>query len=123
MDNSTVMIVAGVVAVLNFGGWGCYVASCKNREWYEGFAAGAMLGPFGVLVMACMPTLEPKVPAPRSSSLRRSRDDHDDEQMERHREWKPFVDPPAEAPEQPRRYTDAEWAKRSPKDGRRPGPK
>jgi hypothetical protein len=39
------------------GGLGCYVATEKGREWYEGLLFGLLLGPLGVIAGACMPTL------------------------------------------------------------------
>ena len=72
----------------------------KNREWYEGLAAGLMLGPFGVVVMACMPTLEAK--AVEVFEV----DDHQ-------------VDAGKLAPAVVPRLSDAEWAKRRTGDTRR----
>jgi hypothetical protein len=95
-------IAGGIAAVLNFGGWGAYVAMKKQREWYEGFAAGAMLGPFGVVVMACLPPDRDTI-ARSGGMLTQSREDHDDEQV--------------------KRLSDAEWAKRAPAPGRKLTPK
>ncbi len=83
--------LACIAAALNFGGWGSYVAMKKEREWYEGFAAGIMLGPFGVIVMACLPADRDTIARSRGKLLT-SRDEDDDEKM--------------------KRYTDKEWVNR-----------
>jgi hypothetical protein len=88
--------VAGIVAVLNFGGWGSYVAMAKHRAWYEGFAMGAMLGPFGPVLAACMPTLEPETISEEEFLTGEKLASLD------------------------KRISDAEWARRSPKDVRKP---
>jgi hypothetical protein len=86
---SVQVFVAGIFAVLTFGGFGSYVASEKNRHWGEGFIFGAVMGPLGVIAVACLPTREPRFLAMPE---------------------KPMLLDKAGA----ERYSDAEWAKRNP---------
>jgi hypothetical protein len=75
--------ISGIVYLLTCSGWGSYVAMAKHRPWGEGALLGAMLGPFGVIAAAGLPTLEPE-PARL----------------------------PAMPPSKPARFTDAEWARK-----------
>jgi hypothetical protein len=50
-------LIGGAIYVLVCGGFGSYVAKEKNRHWVEGFLFGAMLGPFGVIAAAALPTM------------------------------------------------------------------
>ena len=62
-------IVSMIVAAVISGGWGGYVSKCKNREPVEGIAMGLTMGPFGVIVAACLPTLEPREAAVESEDF------------------------------------------------------
>ena len=80
--------------MLNFGGWGAYAAHVKCRPWYEGFAAGAMLGPIGPILIACLPVGDVGGVTPEALQAFETK--------------------------ARKRYTDVEWAKRSLKDGAKP---
>jgi hypothetical protein len=113
--------VATLAGALVSAGWAWYIAVQKNRWWYEGFWMGLSLGPFGVIAAACMPMGEP-VAVVEPSNLLRARDDHEhgDEQVRRYLERQPEIGSTAPAPPAEKRYTDEEWAKRTPKDGAKP---
>ena len=56
-------IVSVTLAVFICGSFGAYVANAKNRRWEEGFVFGAILGPFGIIAAACLPTRPPMAEA------------------------------------------------------------
>jgi uncharacterized membrane protein YeaQ/YmgE (transglycosylase-associated protein family) len=73
MTIDTVLPILFWMSVYNFvvcGLAGSYASSMKNRPAHEGFWLGCFLGPCGVIVAACLPTLLPKaMPAPRPVEL------------------------------------------------------
>jgi hypothetical protein len=50
---------------------GVYVASQKGRPLVEGVVFGMLLGPFGVLIIACLPTLDVEAAAPDPPAMER----------------------------------------------------
>jgi hypothetical protein len=48
-----------VVLAWIFAAFGAYVAKEKGRSPNEGIVFGLLLGPFGVIAVACLPTREP----------------------------------------------------------------
>jgi len=50
-------VMLGLVAYLCvFCGFGSYISSTKNRPQIEGAILGAVFGPFGLIVAACLPS-------------------------------------------------------------------
>jgi hypothetical protein len=67
MTVDTVLPILIWMAIYNFfvcGFAGAYVSTEKNRAGHEGFLLGLFLGPVGVVVAACLPTLEAAVVEP-----------------------------------------------------------
>jgi hypothetical protein len=56
MASMWIMIAACFVC----GCFGSYCAAAKGRGLLEGFIFGGMLGPFGVVAIASLPTLSPR---------------------------------------------------------------
>jgi hypothetical protein len=128
MDQFILAVVSAACGLIS-AGWGAYVSTVHNRGWIEGFGMGLTLGPFGVIVAACMPTLEPKpksvfkpVPKAEPSSLKRARDDHGPraEQLRRFLELQPEFGSTAPAPKPEKRYINEEWTNRAPGQPRKP---
>jgi hypothetical protein len=55
----TLLIVGGFAYIVLMVVGGTYVASVKGRPLEEGAAFAILLGPFGMLIVACLPTIEP----------------------------------------------------------------
>lgn len=98
-----------------FSGLGYYVATQKHREIYEGVAFALLLGPLGLVIVACLPTLAPKEGAQRG--LRSLIPAH---MLDEPAERKPMIAPPedeqarrlaAKFAAEAKRYTDAEKEK------------
>jgi hypothetical protein len=53
------------VAAVVCGLLGLYVSGQKNRSVAEGLGLGCLLGPFGVIIEALLPTVDRPRPAPR----------------------------------------------------------
>lgn len=53
------LVVAAVLAWFVFGFLGVFIAGQKNRDPGEGFLLALLFGPFGCLIEALLPTLEP----------------------------------------------------------------
>jgi hypothetical protein len=51
-------IVLGLIGLMICGWLGSYAASAKGRSGSEGWLFGCLLGPFGILIVAMLPTLE-----------------------------------------------------------------
>jgi hypothetical protein len=61
MDYSPLIVGYLVVAAV-FGFLGLWIAAQKNRSEGEGFLLGALFGPFGALIEACLPSLARAAP-------------------------------------------------------------
>lgn len=57
MDQTTLLTIVGIILGVSAIA-GCYVAIEKGRGIFEGFLMGALLGPFGVLTVASLPTID-----------------------------------------------------------------
>ena len=72
-------ILVGAIGLAVCGGAGAYVAAQKKREQGEGLVFGLILGPIGVLIVACLPSVEPgrririETPAPVEPTQPQSR--------------------------------------------------
>jgi hypothetical protein len=68
MDMSAVIVTllfyGAAYSVLVCGTFGAYVAGQKGRGRLEGFMFGFLLGPLGVVAVACLPTIESRLPNP-----------------------------------------------------------
>ena len=121
-----VMIATGVGSVIYLvicGAWGAVLSDEKHRSLSQGFWLGALFGPLGLIVVACMPTLAKPSTTEYHGALTRSRDEHDEEQLRRSRERQPLSEALMKLPAETKRYTDEEWQKRTPRQGAKPGPK
>lgn len=58
IEELAMMAIVAVVVGLVFGFLGLYIASQKGRSETEGFLFGFLLGPFGVVLVALLPTKE-----------------------------------------------------------------
>ena len=58
-DRIALIGVLSLVAMALMGFAGTYVSAQKNRPAVEGFIFAALLGPLGMLIVACLPTLMP----------------------------------------------------------------
>ena len=56
MDIAGLLVTAGIVYSI-CAGLGVWIASAKRRSEAEGCLLGCLLGPFGVLLEALMPTV------------------------------------------------------------------
>lgn len=50
---------------VSFGGFGAWISVQKRRPGFEGFAAGAIFGPLGCVIVALLPTITAGRPAAR----------------------------------------------------------
>jgi hypothetical protein len=75
-------IIGCVLYCLICGGFGCYVAMAKNREWYEGMIFGLLLGPLGVIAAACLPTIASKLNPADIPRQRRPRDEEEEKELD-----------------------------------------
>jgi hypothetical protein len=53
----TILVATFLYNFFVCGFWGQYVAGVRNRSEMEGFFLGLTLGPIGVVVVACLPTI------------------------------------------------------------------
>lgn len=58
------ILIGGLVLWAIFSGLGCWIATQKHRPPEEGLVLGLLFGPFGCLIEAVLPTLQPKAPNP-----------------------------------------------------------
>ena len=59
------LLLGGLFWGIVWGGVGTYVGVQKKRSENEGMWFGFLLGPIGVLIVAMLPFLEPKIEKPR----------------------------------------------------------
>ena len=59
-----ILILFGISAwVIVWGGFGVYVATQKGRSAGEGIVFGIVLGPIGLLIVACLPVQDKSDPS------------------------------------------------------------
>jgi hypothetical protein len=73
MDSMTWLVTIGFFALI-FGGLGMWIASVKRRSEAEGCALGCLLGPFGALIEALLPSqAAPETPGPATQASESTR--------------------------------------------------
>lgn len=72
-DDQGMLVLFFVILWCIFGLFGAYVAAQKNRAGMEGLILGFLFGPLGVLIVALLPTREPREAAPGADNSRYAR--------------------------------------------------
>ncbi len=68
METVFALLVVLVVDLVVFGALGAYIGAQKGREKAEGWILGGTFGPFGVLLVALLPSIPQARPSPTRST-------------------------------------------------------
>lgn len=74
LTSPTGLLSCGLLYLLLCGLAGCYASNQRGRDFGEGLVLGLLLGPFGVIVAAVLPSVElhrpPAIPAEKPATSR-----------------------------------------------------